>query len=78
MGTRVLLKNCAFTVRHELVNQYGDPCYVVVSANNEVNLYEVRPALAGPVIWLNRILLVLDPRGEPNRRIYCLGYMAMI
>ena len=67
MGSRVLLKNCAFTGRHKLVNQYGDQCYVVVSANNDVNLYEVRPALGGPVKWLNRKLLVLDPRGEPNR-----------
>ena len=67
VGSRVLLKNCAFTGRHKLVNQYGDQCYVVVSANNDVNLYEVRPALGGPVKWLNRKLLVLDPRGEPNR-----------
>ena len=67
MGSRVLLKNCAFTGRHKLVNRYGDQCYVVVTANDDLNLYEVRPALGGPAMWLNRKLLVLDPRGEPKR-----------
>ena len=67
VGSRVLLKNCSFTGRHKLVNRYGDQCYVVVSANDDLNLYEIRPALGGPAKWLNRKLLVLDPRGEPNR-----------
>ncbi len=67
VGSRVLLKNCAFTGRHKLVNRYGDQCYVVVTANDDLNLYEVRPALGGPAKWLNRKLLVLDPRGEPKR-----------
>ena len=78
MGSRVLLKKCAFTVRHKLVNRYGDQCYVVVSANDDLNLYEVRPALGGPAKWLNRKLLVLDPRGEPNRAPVVLDVLPRI
>ena len=64
VGDRVLLKQCAFTGRHKLSNQYGELSYVVVQVNADQNMYEVRPALGGEPKWVNRKMLVLDPRDE--------------
>ena len=65
VGERVLLKQCAFPGRHKLSNQYGEISHVVVRIKAEENLYEVRPALGGELKWVNRKMLVLDPRGKP-------------
>ena len=64
VGSRVLLKECAFTDRHKLANTYGELQYVVVKRNEEGSLYAVRPFDGGAQRWVNRKMLVLDPRGE--------------
>ena len=66
VGERVLLKQCAFTGRHKLSNTYAEPSHVVVSSKPEQNLYQVRPALGGPSKWVNRKMMVLDPRIPPD------------
>ena len=65
VGERVLLKQCAFTGRHKLSNIYAEPSHVVVSSRPEQNLYQVRPALGGPAKWVNRKMMVIDPRTPP-------------
>ena len=62
VGDRVLLKQCAFTSRHKHSNHYSELSHVVVSTKAEQNLYKIRPALGGPSRWVNRKLLVQDPR----------------
>ncbi len=70
VGHRVLLKQCAFTGRHKLTNRYGDTSYVVVNCKTDRNIYEIRPAHGGPSKWVNRKLLIADPRpGEPAATI---------
>ena len=70
VGHRVLLKQCAFTGRHKLSNHYGDTSYVVVRSKTDRNLYEIRPAHGGPSKWVNRKMLIVDPRpGEPAATI---------
>ena len=70
VGHRVLLNQCAFTGRHKLSNHYGDTSYVVVRSKTDRNLYEIRPAHGGPSKWVNRKMLVVDPRpGEPAATI---------
>lgn len=64
IGSRVLVKRCAFTDRHKLSNHFCEEQYIVVKRNSAKDLYAVRPALGGPERWLNRKMLVLDPRGE--------------
>ena len=64
VGQRVLVKQCAFTGRHKLSNHYGEASYVVVNANTDQNLYEIRPVHGGPTRWVNRKLLVQDPRAD--------------
>ena len=64
IGSRVLVKRCAFTKRHKLSNHFREEQHIVVKRNSAKDLYAVRPALGGPERWLNRKLLVLDPRGE--------------
>ena len=62
VGSRVLLKQCAFTSRHKLSDHYGPVTYVVVRSRSDQNLYEVRPDNGGPAKWVNRKLLIQDPR----------------
>ena len=70
VGHRVLLKQCAFTGRHKLNNHYGDTSYVVVRSKTDRNLFEIRPAHGGPSKWVNRKVLIVDPRlGEPAATI---------
>ena len=66
VGERVLLKKCAFTGRHKLSNTYAEPSHMVVNSKPEQNLYQVRPALGGPSKWVNRKMMVLDPRIPPD------------
>ena len=66
VGHRVLWKKCAFPGRHKLSNHHGDTSYVVVNCKTDRNIYEIRPAHGGPSKWVNRKLLIVDPRsGEP-------------
>ena len=58
------MKQSGFTERHKLADAYGDQQYVVVRSNPSQDLYAVRPAFGGPEKWLNRKMLLLDPRGE--------------
>ena len=62
MGCHLLLKQCAFTGRHKLSDHYGLVTYVVVRSKTDQNLYEVRPDNGGPAKWVNRKLLIQDPR----------------
>lgn len=64
VGSRVLIKNCAFTSRHKLSNHYGVEQYIVMKSNEDKGLYAVCPATGGVEKWINRKRLILDPRGE--------------
>ena len=64
IGSRVLTKQCAFKERHKLQDHFSEEQYIVVKCNIDQDLYEVRPALGGPTKWLNRKMLILDPRGD--------------
>ena len=64
VGDRVLVKKCAFTHRHKLSDVFHHEPHVVLKCNKEKDLYAVRPVLGGESKWLNRKLLVLDPRGN--------------
>ena len=71
----VLLKHCAFTERHKLKDNFNSEQYIVVKANAENDIYAIRPSAGGKEKWVNRKLLVLDPRGldvkfgEPLRNL---------
>ena len=45
-------------------DHFSEEQYIVVKCNIDQDLYEVRPALGGPTKWLNRKMLILDPRGD--------------
>ena len=47
-------------------NTYAEPSHMVVNSKPEQNLYQVRPALGGPSKWVNRKMMVLDPRIPPD------------
>ena len=62
VGSRVLVKKCAFTGRYKLSDVFYHESYVVVERNVDKDLYAVRPVSGGTDRWLNRTLLTLDPR----------------
>ena len=64
VGSRVLVKNCAFKGRHKLSDHFSQERYVVTECNEEQDLFAVRPTLGGKEKWVNRRLLILDPRDE--------------
>ena len=64
MGTRVLLKKCKFTERHKLSDHFDTEQHVVVKCNADGDLYAVRPICGGTEKWLNRKMLIEDPRDE--------------
>ena len=78
-GSRVLIKHCAFKGRHKLQDHFAKKQYIVVKCNAQQDLYEVRPVLGGPRKWLNRKMLIIDPRreltniGEPLQDMLCTG-----
>ena len=65
VGDRVLLKKCNFRERHKLDNNFLERPYVVTAVNREKDVYAIRPVSGGPEKWVNRKLLILDPRVEP-------------
>ncbi|KAJ8020637.1 hypothetical protein HOLleu_40281 [Holothuria leucospilota] len=64
VGTRVLLKKCAFTGRHKLEDKYYREAFVVVWRNREDDVYTIRPVMGGPTQTVNRKLLLEDPRAD--------------
>ena len=64
VGDRVLVKQMAHKERHKLANIFYEQTYVVVQCNLDGDLFLVRPAEGGNSKWLNRKLLILDPRRE--------------
>ena len=64
VGSRVLVKKCAFTGRHKLSDAFQEEQYIVVKSNDENDLLAVRPIYGGHEKWLNRRMVILDPRGE--------------
>ena len=52
----------ALTGRHKLINHYGDSSYVVVRRKTDRHIYEIHPAHGGQFRWVNRKLLIDDPR----------------
>ena len=78
VGNRVLVKQCAFTGRHKLSNHYGEASYVVVNANIDQNLYEIRPVHGGPTRWVNRKLLVQDPRADVHNKPVGLSVLPLV
>ena len=64
VGTRVLLKKCAFDGRHKLDDKVLRDPFVVTAVNETGDIYKIRPILGGPMKVVNRRLLVKDPRDE--------------
>jgi hypothetical protein len=62
VGTRVLLQATGFKTRHKLADHYLQDAFVVISRNPAGNHYEIRPSLGGAAKWVNRKLLIKDPR----------------
>ena len=62
VGNIVLIKNCAFKGRHKLSDRFGSERYVIISCNDEEDLFVVRPVLGGKEKLVHRRLLILDPR----------------
>ena len=67
IGTRVLLRKCAFDGRHKLVDKFEREPYIVTSVNKAGDVYRIRPLFGGPTKTVNRRLLIPDPRtdGQP-------------
>lgn len=64
VGTRVLLKRCAFTGRHKLADKFHNKPYVVTHVNQSEDVYEIRPLLGGRLSKVHRKLLIQDPRDD--------------
>ena len=67
IGTRVLLKRCAFDGRHKLVDKFNREPYVVTSVSKAGDVYRIRPLFGGTAKTVNQRLLIRDPRtdGQP-------------
>ena len=64
IGTRVLLKKCAFEGRHKLADKVLRDPFIVTAVNETGDVYKIRPMLGGPTRVVNRRLLIIDPREE--------------
>ena len=62
IGSRVLLQRTGFRDRHKLEDNFSSTPYIIVALNDKSNLCEIRPAMGGPSRWINRKMLVIDPR----------------
>ncbi|XP_071506229.1 uncharacterized protein [Diadema antillarum] len=62
VGSRVLLKQCAFDGRHKLEDKFHRSPFIVMDVNAHQDVYAIRPLLGGPTKWVNRKLLIEDPR----------------
>ena len=69
VGSPVLLKNCGFTERHKLQDHFGSDRYIVIKTNSEKDLYAIVPLAGGPEKWVNRKMLIPDPRGVLHKPI---------
>ena len=67
IGQRVLLQRTGFRDRHKLKDHYYSDSYIVTNCNEERTIYEIRTAMGGPSKWVNRKMLVADPRGVESR-----------
>ena len=67
IGDRVLLQRTGFKDRHKLEDHFLEDSFIITDSNAEQGLYEVRPAFGGESKWVNRKMLIVDPRGiEPQ------------
>ena len=64
VGSRVLVKNCAFKGRHKLCDKFHEEQYLVVKCNKDDDLFEISPVLGGKGRWVNRRLLTLYSRDQ--------------
>ena len=64
VGSRVLLKQTSFKDRHKLADHFGDQKYIITDSNDEQDLYNIRPINGGIEKWVNRKMLIQDPRIE--------------
>ncbi|XP_072167342.1 uncharacterized protein [Diadema setosum] len=67
IGTRVLLRKCAFDGRHKLADKFEREPYLVTAVNQAGDVYRIRPLFGGPSKTVNRRLLTLDPRTEEQQ-----------
>lgn len=67
IGSRVLLKQCAFTDRHKLIDKYGEQQYVVVKCNKDADLYAIRPFL-GDIEQIFLLLLLVFNKEDSLRK----------
>lgn len=64
IGTRVLIKKCAFEGRHKLDDKVLRDPFIITAVNDTGDVYKIRPMLGGPTKVVNRRLLIPDPREE--------------
>ena len=65
VGSRVLMKQCAYRGRHKLQNVFKEEPYIVVKCGKHQDLFLVKPTVGGESKWVNRKMLIIDPRKEP-------------
>ena len=63
IGDYVFKQKTGFRDRHKLEDNFCSEQFVVTDRNLDQNLYQIRPALGGKVQWINRKMLIKDPRG---------------
>ena len=64
VGQSILLRSTAFTGRHKLSDKFHRDPYVVISINEEGDVYDIRPTHGGPVKRVNKKLLLIHPRAN--------------
>ena len=63
IGDYVFKQKTGFRDHHKLEDNFCSEQFVVADRNLDQNLYQMRPALGGKVQWINRKMLIKDPRG---------------
>ena len=64
VGDKILLKKTTFKDRHKLENCFHKETYVVINMNEEKDVLQIKPLLGGKSKWVNREMVILDPRQE--------------
>ena len=74
VGSHVLLTIEHYEGRHKLCDKYYDTSYVIIGVNEEQDVYEIRPAIGGPVQRVNRRRLILDTRDRYDDDEFFIGF----
>ena len=64
VGDHVFLQKTGFHHRHKLENHFIQDPFIVVDRKLEQGVYQIRPVMGGATKWVNRKMLIVDPRGN--------------